>query len=171
MLSALYTSLRRLPSSQAGLRLLTSTTAAAAEPSTAPDENAGTEPKVDKLYRRLVLEARGHDPAVLKSYKFFVLETARYLDVPVFKTWEPPKVHQRRTLLRSNFAKKKYLETYEARTYFQIMEFERLTGSTADTFLEYVERNLPEGVAMKVTKEEIRPLPEYLQHQPRQEES
>jgi len=31
-------------------------------------------------------------------------------------------------------------------------QVERLTGSTADTFLEYIQRNLPEGVAMKVTK-------------------
>ena len=30
-----------------------------------------------------------------------------------------------------------------------------LTGTTADVFLEYVERNLPEGVAMKVTKVSI----------------
>lgn len=27
-----------------------------------------------------------------------------------------------------------------------------LTGSTADTLLEYIERNLPEGMAMKVTR-------------------
>jgi small subunit ribosomal protein S10 len=26
-----------------------------------------------------------------------------------------------------------------------------MTGSTADTYLEYVERNLPEGVSMKVS--------------------
>lgn len=32
------------------------------------------------------------------------------------------------------------------------MNFHKLTGSTADTFLEYIQRNLPEGVAMKVTK-------------------
>ena len=31
-------------------------------------------------------------------------------------------------------------------------QMEHLTGSTADTFLEYIQRNLPEGVAMKVTK-------------------
>lgn len=30
-----------------------------------------------------------------------------------------------------------------------------LTGSTATTFLEYIQRNLPEGVAMKVTKVNI----------------
>lgn len=32
------------------------------------------------------------------------------------------------------------------------MDFDKLTESTADTFLEYIQRNLPEGVAMKVTK-------------------
>ena len=32
------------------------------------------------------------------------------------------------------------------------MNFHKLTGSTADTFIEYIQRNLPEGVAMKVTK-------------------
>lgn len=38
------------------------------------------------------------------------------------------------------------------RTYYRHMTFHNLTGSTADTFMEYVQRNLPEGVAMKVTK-------------------
>lgn len=32
------------------------------------------------------------------------------------------------------------------------MTFHNLTGSTADTFLEYIERNLPEGIALKITK-------------------
>ena len=32
------------------------------------------------------------------------------------------------------------------------LQLKHLTGSTADVFLEYVERNLPEGVALKVTK-------------------
>ena len=30
------------------------------------------------------------------------------------------------------------------------MTLKHLTGSTADTYLEYVQRNLPEGVSMKV---------------------
>jgi small subunit ribosomal protein S10 len=42
------------------------------------------------------------------------------------------------------------------------MEFKHLTGSTADTFLEYIERNLPEGVALKVYKTAIEPLPQHL---------
>lgn len=36
--------------------------------------------------------------------------------------------------------------------YVYIFQLTDLTGSTADTYLEYIQRNLPEGVAMKVTK-------------------
>lgn len=43
------------------------------------------------------------------------------------------------------------------------MHFHRLTGSTLSTFLEYIERNLPEGVALKATKIELLPLSEHLQ--------
>lgn len=41
---------------------------------------------------------------------------------------------------------------YEIRTYYTFVQYKHLTGSTADTLLEYVERNLPEGVALKATK-------------------
>lgn len=47
---------------------------------------------------------------------------------------------------------KKHRVQYEFRTYFAHVQFKRLTGSTADTLLEYIERNLPEGVALKATK-------------------
>ena len=36
------------------------------------------------------------------------------------------------------------------RTYFHFLTLKHLTGSTADTYLEYTQRNLPEGVSMKV---------------------
>jgi hypothetical protein len=49
----------------------------------------------------------------------------------------PPK-----DFARSNEA---FLNIFQ--TSFQL---KHLTGSTADTYLEYVQRNLPEGVAMKV---------------------
>lgn len=35
--------------------------------------------------------------------------------------------------------------------------------STRDTFLEYIERNLPEGVSMQVHSTKILPLPEHIQ--------
>lgn len=41
---------------------------------------------------------------------------------------------------------------YEVRTYTKSMSFERISGSTSDTFLQYIQQNLPEGVSVKVTK-------------------
>ena len=41
---------------------------------------------------------------------------------------------------------------YEVRTHTMCITFEKVTGSTADTYLQYVQHNLPEGVAVKVTK-------------------
>lgn len=61
-------------------------------------------------------------------------------------------VHEKLTVLKSAFVHKKHRVQYETRTYYRYLELLKLTGSTADTFLEYIQRNLPEGVAMKVTK-------------------
>lgn len=76
--------------------------------------------------------------------------------------WEPFRYIKRRTLLRDVFVKKKYRVQYEWRTYYRVMEFKNLTGSTLDTYLEYIQRNLPPGVGMKVSKTEIEPLPSHL---------
>lgn len=48
------------------------------------------------------------------------------------------------------------------------MNFHKLTGSTLDTFLEYIERNLPEGVALQAAKTELQQLPAHLQQPPEQ---
>ncbi|XP_077522159.1 mitochondrial ribosomal protein S10 isoform X2 [Amblyomma americanum] len=132
-----------------------------AEPQTevAQAEDSG-EP--DKLYKTIELEVRGHDPAVLRSYKWYAMEAAKLLDITVSRTWEPKKVNERWTLLKAPFGKKKHMVQYEMRTYFQVIELKRLTGSTADTYLEYIQRNLPEGVAMKVTKTMLERLPTYI---------
>lgn len=85
----------------------------------------------------------------------------------LFPSWSPRKAEKERyTLLRSAYVHKKHRVQYEIRTYYKFMHFHRLTGSTLSTFLEYIERNLPEGVALKATKVEIMALPEYLQQQP-----
>ena len=80
---------------------------------------------------------------------------------------------ERWTLLRSKFAKKKYWREYEIRTYYKkfhvrdscwsrrissgkcLFQYHHLTGSTADTFLEYIQRNLPEGIMMIVERVRI----------------
>ncbi|CAF3331806.1 unnamed protein product [Rotaria sp. Silwood1] len=69
-----------------------------------------------------------------------------------FTSENPPFFTERWTLLRSKFAKKKYWREYEIRTYYKKFHFKHLTGSTADTFLEYVQRNLPEGIMMIVER-------------------
>lgn len=82
-------------------------------------------------------------------------------------SWTPLKPqNERYTVLRSAFVHKKHRVQYEVRTYFKFMNFHRLTGSTLSTFLEYIERNLPEGVALKATKIEIFELPEHLRQAP-----
>lgn len=40
-------------------------------------------PKEDRLYSKLELEIKSHDPAVLKSYSHFVDLAAKYLEIEV----------------------------------------------------------------------------------------
>jgi small subunit ribosomal protein S10 len=106
----------------------------------------------DKLYRIVELELKGHDPAVLKSFVKFATTAGNHLDIQS-NTWNLRKpIHDRRTVLKSVHIYKKHRVQYETRTYFSFIQYKYLTGSTADTLLEYVERNLPEGVALKATK-------------------
>lgn len=85
-----------------------------------------------------------------------------------FCSWKPrlPYNKERYTILKSAFVHKKHRVQYEIRTYFHFLNLHRLTGSTLSTYLEYIERNLPEGVALKATKIEMLALPEHLQTSP-----
>ncbi|BES92852.1 Ribosomal protein S10 [Nesidiocoris tenuis] len=122
------------------------------------------EAEEDKLYKIVELELRGNDPAVLRSYKKFSHAAAGHLDVNILKSWTPAKPHHERyTLLRSIHVNKKCRTQYEFRTYYSFIQFEKLTGSTCDTLLEYLERNLPEGVALKATKVLLEKIPQHIQ--------
>jgi small subunit ribosomal protein S10 len=122
-------------------------------------------PVPDKLFKTIDIELRAHEPAVLKSFSWFACTAARELAVPVERSWAPEEPHkQRKTLLRAAFVNKKHRVQYEMRTFYHFLTLKRLTGSTADTYLEYVERNLPEGVSMKVIRHEVQRLPAGLVH-------
>ncbi|EGI59532.1 28S ribosomal protein S10, mitochondrial, partial [Acromyrmex echinatior] len=122
--------------------------------------NTGTP---DKLYKKVEVEVRGNDPAVLKSYGEFATMAANHLKINIGRNTAPYKaIHERWTVLKSAHVHKKHRVQYEIRTYYRYLDFLKLTGSTADTFLEYLQRNLPEGVAMKVTKVEMEKLPESI---------
>lgn len=117
----------------------------------------------DQLFKTVEVEVRGADPAVLRSYEWFARTTASNLGIAVGNCWSPKGRKDRLTLLKSVHIYKKHRVQYEIRTHFTHMNFHKLTGSTADTFIEYIQRNLPEGVAMKVTKTAVERLPEPIQ--------
>ncbi|XP_034664986.1 28S ribosomal protein S10, mitochondrial [Drosophila subobscura] len=143
------------------------TTSSAATNVTTPAAVPAPEP--DKLFSKLEIELRGIDPAVLKSYTWFANTAADHLGIEKGKCWSPRKAHhERMTLLKSVHIYKKHRVQYEVRTHFRYMNFHKLTGSTLDTFLEYIERNLPEGVALQVSKTELQQVPEHLRQPPEQ---
>ncbi|XP_070151007.1 small ribosomal subunit protein uS10m [Polyergus mexicanus] len=130
------------------------------EQSSSLSTNTGTP---DKLYKKIEIEVRGNDPAVLKSYGKFAMIAANHLNITICRNLAPRKaIHERWTVLKSAHVHKKHRVQYEIRTYYRYLDFLKLTGSTADTFIEYLQRNLPEGVAMKVTKVELQQLPESI---------
>ncbi|NXC39856.1 RT10 protein, partial [Penelope pileata] len=132
----------------------------AQEPKTNPLVSVSDEPET--LYRRLSLLVKGHDKAVLNSYEYFAVLAAKELGITVEKIHRPPKKIERFTLLKSVHIYKKHRVQYEMRTHYTCLELKHVTGSTAAVYLEYVERNLPEGVAMEVKKTRIEKIPEHI---------
>ncbi|XP_059148286.1 small ribosomal subunit protein uS10m-like [Physella acuta] len=116
----------------------------------------------DQLYRQIRLEMKGHDSAVLKSYLQFTTTAAQELGLQIARIYEPPRVYTRMSLLKSVFVHKKHFHQYEMRTLYKVLELQHLTGSTAKTFLEYIERNVPEGIAIKVSKYELESMPAHI---------
>ncbi|XP_016358846.1 small ribosomal subunit protein uS10m isoform X2 [Sinocyclocheilus anshuiensis] len=93
----------------------------------------------DALYQKLSVRVKGHDRC------------------------EPPKHTDKLALLKSVHIFKKHHVQYETRTHHRCIEISRVTGSSARVYLEYIQRNLPEGVAMEVTKTSIEKIPEHIQ--------
>ncbi|KAH9509046.1 28S ribosomal protein S10, mitochondrial [Bulinus truncatus] len=125
--------------------------------------STGNSSKKDELYRQLTIEVKGHDTAILNSYQHFTTMAAKELGVNIDRVYGPPRIFTRMSLMKSVFVHKKHFHQYEMRTMFKVFEIKHITGSTASTFLEYIQRNLPEGLAMKVTKVQIEPFPSHLQ--------
>lgn len=121
----------------------------------------------EKLFSSVNVECRSHDPLILKSYNNFVTAAAGNLGIDCGSCWALQKAkHDRLTLLKSVHIYKRHRVQYETRTHFRFMQFFKMTGSTLDTFLEYIERNLPEGVALKISKIELKDVPIYLKTTP-----
>ncbi|KAM6915136.1 small ribosomal subunit protein uS10m [Xenentodon cancila] len=129
--------------------------------SSAPSSITVTE-EPDTLFQKVVVLVKGHDRAVLDSYEFFATLAAKELGITIDKLFEPPKDIERFTLLKSVHIYKKHRVQYEMRTHYRSIELSHITGSTAQVYLEYIERNLPEGVAMEVTKTSMEKVPDHI---------
>lgn len=44
-----------------------------------------------------------------------------------------------------------------------VWQVKNVTGDTADTFLEYIQRNIPEGVSMGVEQTALESLPDFFE--------
>ncbi|KAF0023591.1 hypothetical protein F2P81_024221 [Scophthalmus maximus] len=116
----------------------------------------------DVLYQKVSVLVKGHDRAVLDSYEYFATLAAEELGVNISKVYEPGKEIDRLTLLKSVHIFNKHRVQYEMRTHYRCIELSHLTGCTAQVFLEYIQRNLPEGVAMEVTKTTMEKVPDHI---------
>ncbi|XP_067429038.1 small ribosomal subunit protein uS10m [Thunnus thynnus] len=116
----------------------------------------------DTLFQKVSVLVKGHDRAVLDSYEFFATLAAKELDINIGKVFEPAKEMERLTLLKSVHIFKNHRVQYEMRTHYRCIELSHITGSTAKVYLEYIQRNLPEGVAMEVTKTAMEKIPDHI---------
>ncbi|VEL36395.1 unnamed protein product, partial [Protopolystoma xenopodis] len=106
----------------------------------------------DVLYKSVQLEVRGHDPAVLSSYRSFFTTACTNLSIDHQTEVRNRPIFDRFSFNRSVFIYKKHQRQYEFRTHVHYWTIFKVTGCTADVLLEYVQRFIPEGVGMIVTR-------------------
>ncbi|KAM8945427.1 small ribosomal subunit protein uS10m [Pelodytes ibericus] len=117
----------------------------------------------DTLYKTIEVLAKCHDKSVLDSYEFFAVLAAKELGLSI-EVNEPRRKIERFTLLKSIHIFKNHRVQYEMRTHYRCFKLKHLTGSTANVYLEYIQRNLPEGAALEITKTTLEKLPEHIKN-------
>uniref|UniRef100_T2MEE1 Small ribosomal subunit protein uS10m n=1 Tax=Hydra vulgaris TaxID=6087 RepID=T2MEE1_HYDVU len=117
----------------------------------------------ERLVSLLTVKVRGADEAVLDSYTQFAQRAAKVLQLDTSGKIILPMHIEKRTLLKSPHINKKHRVQYELRTHARMFQLRELTGDTADIYLEYIQRNIPEGVSMSVEQTELEQLPSFLQ--------
>jgi small subunit ribosomal protein S10 len=116
----------------------------------------------DRLYNHINVKIKGFDYAVLDSYAQFMSKAAQLLGIDMSGKVCLPTQIQKFTVLKSPFVYKKHRVQYELRTHVRLLQIRKVTGTTADIFLEYIQRNIPEGVNMSVYQESAEKPPQVL---------
>lgn len=124
----------------------------------------------ERLYTKVNIKVKGADYAVLDSYCRYVITAGKALGINIGGRVALPTRIQKFTVLKSPHIYKKHRVQYEIRTHSRLMQVKHITGTTADIFLEYIQRNLPEGIDMSVYQEELDSLPALLTGPPEGEE-
>ncbi|VDO03090.1 unnamed protein product [Rodentolepis nana] len=117
----------------------------------------------DILLKKLELEVKGHEPAVLKSYESFLKKVCEHFDLDCAVETRHSPIFDRLSMNKSPFIHKKHQRQYEFRSYVKTFTIPNITGCTANVFLEYIQRNLPGGVHMIVKQHRLETLPSALQ--------
>ncbi|KAK2560987.1 putative 28S ribosomal protein S10 [Acropora cervicornis] len=120
-------------------------------------------PDIGPLYSLISIKVKGIDEAVLKSYTEFITMAAGHLKLDISERIILPTSIQRHTVLKSPHIYKKHRAQYEVRTHARLLQVKNVTGDTADTFLEYIQRNIPEGVSMGVEQTALESLPDFFE--------
>ncbi|PFX13183.1 putative 28S ribosomal protein S10, mitochondrial [Stylophora pistillata] len=115
----------------------------------------------ETLYSLINIKYKGSDEAVLRSYTKFMTMAAKHLDIDISDRILLPTAIERYTILKSPHIFKKHRAQYEIRTHGRMLQVRNVTQETADVFLEYVQRNIPEGVSMKVEQTELESISDY----------
>ena len=121
--------------------------------------------KDEKLYRAVVVYLKGSENSVLNSYAKFCTMAADNLSIKRDEVMQPKSMYDRLTLLKAAVNYGAHRVQYEMRTYKRVVPLKYLTGTTADVYLEYIQRNIPAGVAMHVHRFEAQRLPEHIREQ------
>jgi len=138
--------------------------------STSPDLPCGYADKSDitetkqteTLFRAIDILIKGHEASVLDSFMTFMNTAAQCFEIDVAGQLTPKFIADRSTFLKSIHIHKKHRVQYEIRTHRRVLQLKYVTLSTANVYLEYVERNLPAGVAMHVHRWKLEQLPQHI---------
>lgn len=112
-----------------------------------------------RFYREIALEIYGYDRSVIASYVQYVRYAAARLDLHCSSPIVYPKITRKWSIIKSPFKFSFKRAEYELRRFQTALYLWNLTGTTADVFLEYVERNLAAGLGMNVHMESMEQLP------------
>jgi len=112
------------------------------------------DPSSERYVSKLVLSVKGSCYSTIRSYFVFAHFAAECLEINVTK--EPGKlVTGVYTINRSPFVHGAHKDRFKRDIWNRKLILHDISGTTADVYLSYVERNLPAGLTMAVTEERL----------------